>query len=379
MTGFHFITTRQIICEPGSASQAGSVAAALGAARLLLVTDAAISGIGLHEPVLTSLEQSGLKTTIFTGVQADPPESVVADALELARSAGVDCVIGLGGGSSMDVAKVVALMAKSGERLEQIYGVGKAKGGRLPLIQIPTTAGTGSEVTPIAIVTTGETTKQGIVAPQLLPDAAILDANLTLGLPPFVTATTGIDAMVHAIEAFTSKHRKNPYSDMLAKEALRLLTGNVEEAVKNGSNVEARSGMLLGSMLAGQAFANAPVAAVHALAYPLGGYYHLAHGLTNALVLPHVLEFNEPAAGDLYTELAGIVNPDVPPSPASLVARLRALTATCGLPVRLRDVEIPDTDLPMLAKDSMQHQRLLVNNPRDVSEQDALAIYRAAY
>jgi alcohol dehydrogenase len=379
MTGFHFMTTRQILCEPGSASQAGNVAAALGATSLLLVTDAAISGIGLHDPVLTSLEQSGSKTTIFTGVQADPPESVVAAALELARSAGVEGVIGFGGGSSMDVAKVVALMVKSGERLDQIYGVGNAKGGRLPLIQVPTTAGTGSEVTPIAIVTTGETTKQGIVAPQLLPDAAILDANLTLGLPPFVTATTGIDAMVHAIEAFTSKHRKNSYSDMLAKEALRLLTGNVEEAVKNGSNVEARSGMLLGSMLAGQAFANAPVAAVHALAYPLGGYYHLAHGLTNALVLPHVLEFNEPAAGDLYTELAGIVNPDVPPSPASLVARLRELTATCGLPVRLRDVDVPEDDLPMLAKDSMQHQRLLVNNPREVSEHDALAIYRAAY
>jgi alcohol dehydrogenase len=185
--------------------------------------------------------------------------------------------------------------------------------------------------------------------------------------------------MVHAIEAFTSRHKKNPYSDMLAKEALRLLAANVEQAVGNGSNVEARSDMLLGSLLAGQAFANAPVAAVHALAYPLGGFYHLAHGLTNALVLPCVLEFNASEADALYTELARIVSPGTTPGTASLVAKLRELTAVCGLPTRLRDVEIPEADLPMLAKDSMQHQRLLVNNPRDVTEQDALAIYRAAY
>jgi alcohol dehydrogenase len=379
MTGFSFTTTRQIICEPGSSSQTGSVANSLGVRHILVVTDASICDIGLHQAAVSSLEKAGVAVTVFSGVQADPPESIVFDALKLAKQSGVDGVLGFGGGSSMDVAKVVALLAKSGESLEAIYGVGNAKGARLPLIQVPTTAGTGSEVTPIAIITTGETTKQGIVAPQLLPDAAILDAELTLGLPPFPTATTGIDAMVHAIEAFTSRHKKNPYSDMLAKEALRLLAANVEQAVGNGSNVEARSDMLLGSLLAGQAFANAPVAAVHALAYPLGGFYHLAHGLTNALVLPCVLEFNASEADALYTELAGIVSPGTTPGTASLVAKLRELTAVCGLPTRLRDVEIPEADLPMLAKDSMQHQRLLVNNPRDVTEQDALAIYRAAY
>ena len=161
-----------------------------------------------------------------------------------------------------------------------------------PLIQVPTTAGTGSEVTPISIVTTGATTKMGVVSPLLLPDLALLDAELTLGLPPAVTAATGIDAMVHAIEAYTSKIKKNPLSDLLAREALRLLAANLDQAVHNGHNREARQAMLLGACLAGQAFANAPVAAVHALAYPLGSHFHLPHGLCNALMLPPVLAFN---------------------------------------------------------------------------------------
>ena len=379
MIEFEFTTTKQLICRPGAASDVGGVARSLEAGHVLLVTDEAIAGIELHKPALESLAGSGVEATVFTGVKADPPESVVLEALAIAKEAGVDGVIGFGGGSSMDVAKVVSLMLNSGESLEEIYGVGKAKGSRLPLIQMPTTAGTGSEVTPIAIITTGETTKQGIVAPQLLPDAAILDAELTVGLPPFPTATTGIDAMVHAIEAFASKRKKNPYSDMLAKEALRLLARNVVDAVTNGTNVEARSAMLLGAMMAGQAFANAPVAAVHALAYPLGGYYHIAHGLTNALVLPHVLEFNEPEAGGLYAELASVVDPGAQASPETLVARLRELTANCGLPTRLRDVDIPESDLPKLAREAIKHQRLLVNNPREVTERDALSIYRAAF
>ncbi len=379
MTEFEFTTTKHLICAPGAAAKVGNVASSLGITHVLVVTDAAISNMGLLEPVLAGLGESAVKVTVFSGVKADPPESVVLEALELGRSAGVDGLLGFGGGSSMDVAKVVSLVLLSGESLGEIYGVGKARGSRLPLIQVPTTAGTGSEVTPIAIITTGETTKQGIVAPQLLPDVAILDAELTVGLPPFPTATTGIDAMVHAIEAFTSKRKKNPYSDMLAKEALKLLAANVEEAVKNGTNIPARSAMLLGAMMAGQAFANAPVAAVHALAYPLGGHYHIAHGLTNALVLPHVLEFNMPEAGVLYTELASVVSPNVPAASSSLPARLQELTINCGLPTRLRDVEIPESDLPMLANEVMQHQRLLVNNPRELSERDALSIYQAAY
>ena len=184
-----------------------------------------------------------------------------------------------------------------------------AKGQRLPLLLAPTTAGTGSEVTPIAIVTTPTTEKKGVVSPRLLPDWAILDPELTLGLPPPVTAATGIDAMVHAIEAYTSRHKKNPISDQFARQALALLSANIREVCTNGANLEARGNMLLGSMLAGMAFANAPVAAVHALAYPIGAIFHVPHGLSNALVLMGVLRFNLPEAQTLYAELAPILDP----------------------------------------------------------------------
>ncbi|KZY10800.1 alcohol dehydrogenase, partial [Alcanivorax sp. HI0035] len=254
---------------------------------------------------------------------------------------------------------------------------------RLPLIQVPTTAGTGSEVTPVAIVTTGATTKAGVVAPSLLPDLAVLDATLTLGLPAHVTAATGVDAMVHAIEAYTSAHKKNPYSDMLAREALRLLGGNLVTAVKEGDNLAAREACLLGAMMAGQAFANAPVAAVHALAYPLGGHFHIPHGLSNSLVLPEVLKFNATVAAPLYAELAPILSDrpftDANDGAQALIAALEALIDAVGLPVRLRDAGVTEESLETLASDAMLQQRLLVNNPRDVSEADALAIYKAVY
>ncbi|MNH20659.1 1,3-propanediol dehydrogenase [compost metagenome] len=250
---------------------------------------------------------------------------------------------------------------------------------------MPTTAGTGSEVTPIAIVTTGEHSKMGVVSTLLLPDLALLDADLTLGLPPAVTAATGIDAMVHAIEAYTSKLKRNPLSNLLAREALQLLAGNLDEAVHNGRNREARQAMLLGACLAGQAFANAPVAAVHALAYPLGGHFQIPHGLSNALVLPHVLRFNAEAAAPLYAELAPLLlgarlqAGDVNSLTAQLINELAELNPRCGLPTRLRDAGVPESSLEHLARDAMQQQRLLVNNPREVSEADALAIYREAF
>jgi alcohol dehydrogenase len=213
---------------------------------------------------------------------------------------------------------------------------------------------------------------------------AVLDADLTLGLPPAVTAMTGVDAMVHAIEAYTSKHKKNPVSDNLARQALVLLNDNIRTAVHEGSNQTARANMLLGAMMAGQAFANAPVAAVHALAYPLGGHYHIPHGLSNSLVLPAVLEFNAPEAASLYAELAPIVvGPGVSGSDeartAAMVAALRQLIDDVQLPATLEQAKVKESDLEMLAEDAMLQQRLLVNNPRDVEYDDALAIYRAAY
>jgi alcohol dehydrogenase len=254
---------------------------------------------------------------------------------------------------------------------------------RLPLVMVPTTAGTGSEVTSIAIVTTGESTKAGIVNSALLADTVLLDASLTLGLPPAVTAATGIDAMVHAIEAYTSVLRKNPVSDMLAREALRLLSGNLMRVFQDGQDLAARQAMLTGALLAGQAFENAPVAAVHALAYPLGGIYHLTHGVSNALILPHVMRFNSPACATLYAELAEVVLPGIQGTAGqrcdAFIAHMADLTARTGLPLRLRDCDIAEAAIATLAESAMGQQRLLRNNPLPVSLDDARAIYQAAW
>ncbi len=387
MQPFSFATTAQILCESGSATRLADLCRERDAQRVLLVTDPGITRLGLLDDILLGFALAGLSVAVYDQVQADPPEAVVLEAVELAKVLGAQLVVGFGGGSSMDVAKLVALLAHPDcqQGLADIYGVGNARGRRLPLLQVPTTAGTGSEVTPIAIVTTGETTKMGVVSPLLLPDLALLDADLTLGLPAAVTAATGIDAMVHAIESYTSKLKKNPLSDLLGREALRLLAGNLDAVVRDGRNREARQAMLLGACLAGQAFANAPVAAVHALAYPLGGHFHIPHGLSNALVLPHVLRFNTEVAAPLYAELAPLVlGSKLKPGSAAelteqLIQELAAFSERSGLPTRLRDAGVPEAMLARLASDAMLQQRLLVNNPREVSEAQALAIYQAAY
>ncbi|MED5611251.1 iron-containing alcohol dehydrogenase [Pseudomonas sp. JH-2] len=387
MQPFSFATTAQILCESGSAARLGALCRERGAARVLIVSDPGITRLGLLDGVLPGFAAAGVAVRVFDQVLADPPEAVVLQAAMQALEMGAQLVVGFGGGSSMDVAKLVALLAhpQATQALPELFGVGNARGPRLPLIQVPTTAGTGSEVTPIAIVTTGATTKSGVVSPHLLPDLALLDADLTLGLPPAVTAATGIDAMVHAIEAYTSKLKKNPLSDLLAREALRLLAQNLDAVVHHGANREARQAMLLGACLAGQAFANAPVAAVHALAYPLGGHFHIPHGLSNALVLPEVMRFNAPAAAALYAELAPLLlgerlrAGDRDGLVEQFIDELAALSPRCGLPSRLRDAGVPEHALVVLASDAMQQQRLLVNNPREVGEADALAIYRAAY
>lgn len=387
MQAFAFSTTRTILNEPGSARRLAQICKEQGATSVLIVTDPGIRKVGLLERALPGFAEAGLTVQVFDETEADPSEATVLKASAQGRQQGADLVVGFGGGSSMDVAKLVALLAAPDCRqaLPEMYGVGNASGRRLPLIQVPTTAGTGSEVTPIAIVTTGATTKAGVVSPVLQPDIALLDAELTLGLPPAVTAATGIDAMVHAIEAFTSKHKKNPLSDMLAKEALKLLAGNLSQAVQQGSDLKARSNMLLGALLAGQAFANAPVAAVHALAYPLGGHFHIPHGLSNSLVLPHVMRFNAAEAHHEYAELAPIIMGKAYKAgtaakvSAALIDYLEDLILEVGLPARLRDCKVPEHFLQRLASDAMQQQRLLINNPREVTEQDALDIYRAAY
>jgi len=351
------------------------------AKRVLVVTDPGLIRAGIIDPLLHNLKAAGLDVEVFDQVLADPPESVILAAARLAK--GVDVIIGMGGGSSMDTAKLAAIVCMGEQALHTMYGVDKVTSSRKPLIQIPTTAGTGSEVTPISVVTTGESTKAGVVSGVLYADMALLDPTLLLALPAHITAETGIDAMVHAIEAYTSKIKKNPISDHLAIKALSLLAEHLPKAYDDGANLEHRSATMLGAMLAGQAFANAPVAGVHALAYPLGGVYHLAHGLSNALMLPHVLRYNLDAAAPLYAQLADVLITDCSGTTTVKATRfIEYMTTLCekvGLNKRLRDKDIPQDGLQDLAEQAILQTRLLQNNPKDISLADALAIYQQAW
>mgnify|MGYP000741809722 FL=1 len=355
--------------------------------RILFVSDKGLMSLGLTENTLKELQKMS-SVQVFDDVEADPSQKTLLKAIEVGKKFKATGVIGFGGGSSMDVAKLAALILGSNENLEEAWGVAKAKGPRLPLALIPTTAGTGSEVTPISIITVGEEEKKGVSSALILPDLAILDPDLTLGLPANTTAATGIDAMVHAIEGYSSSNKNNnPISKMLAIEALKLLSGSIEKAVFDGSNVEARGNMLLGSMIAGKTFANSPVAAVHALAYPIGGTFHVSHGLSNSLVLPYVLRFNsvDSKAAKDYAELAPYVFPELDINKgtqavcAEFIDKLESLSKKLGLPQKLREVDIPKNACEKMAKDAMLQTRLLVNNPREVTEVDALNIYQSAW
>ena len=383
MSNFSFETPPRVICADGESERLGDLLREFGVSRPLVVTDRGIVEAGLLEPLLARLRTLGLDITVFADVLADPPASCVEAAVALALATRADGVIGFGGGSSLDVAKLVALLSRSGETLDALFGVGRAVGVRWPLIQVPTTAGTGSEVTPIAIVTMPNGEKQGVVSRRLYADVAVLDATLTLGLPARVTAMTGIDAMVHAIEAYTSRHAKNVLSDTLAMRALRLLSDHIVAAIEDGSNLEARRAMLQGSMLAGMAFANAPVGAVNALASPISGQFHVPHGLSNALVLLPVLEFNLAEADAMYAELADAVRATErtwhrSASGRAFIDAMAIIVGELGLERTLGELGVIEADLPGLATDAMTVQRLLVNNPRDVSYEQALALYRDA-
>ena len=377
MTPFVFNTTPSIRMGAGEIENLGNISSAICTGCALIVTDAGMVRTGIVARAEAILQRAGVVVKTYVDVVADPPEAVVMDAVNMAKGCGL--VIGIGGGSSLDVAKLAALLAGNVGTLAGAYGVNKATGPRLPLIVIPTTAGTGSEVTPIAIVTTGASEKMGVVSPLIIPDIALLDPELTYDLPAHVTAATGIDAMVHAIEAYASvSPNNNPVSRALAIEALRLIGGALERAVTAPRDCAARADMLLGSLLAGQAFANSPVAAVHALAYPIGGHFKVPHGLSNALVLPHVLRFNTQTHPDDYAALAPHAFAGGPATAEALIDGLVALSKACGLPQTLRDVGIGAADLPRLTADAMNQTRLLVNNPRPVCYADALAIYEAA-
>ena len=350
---------------------------------VLLVTDDQLLGLGLAQPWITELERTRA-VAVFSAVEADPAKATLLAAVEAGRAAGVTSVVGFGGGSPMDVAKLAAYLLGSGDDLDAIWGVEVAAGRKLPLVLVPTTAGTGSEATPISVITVDGGTKLAVNARAITANIAILDPTLTVGLPRHVTAATGIDAMVHAVEAYTSARLKNPLSDALAREALRLLSANLIRACEAPDDLASRSAMLLGAHLAGVAFSNAPVAGVHALAYPLGGLHHLPHGLSNALMLRHVLQHNAVAAREHYAELAEIVAPDCAGQGsqakcAILIDALDKMIIDSGLKPRLRDHGITASDIPLLAREAMKQQRLLMNNPCAIDEADAARLYEAAW
>ena len=380
---------RSFTFHPGPRLSAGAdkstdIAEFLPEGPCLFVTDEQLIKLGLAEPALEALEVSGRHPTVFDKVEADPSRATLEAAIEAGRAAGAVSVVGFGGGSPMDVAKLAGYLLGSGDVLDEVWGVDIAKGRRLPLVLVPTTAGTGSEATPISVITCEGGVKLAVNARPLTADWAVLDPQLTVGLPRGVTAATGIDAIVHAVEAYTSARLKNPLSDALAREALRLLTGNLMTACEEPRNIAAREAMLLGAHLAGLAFSNAPVAGVHALAYPLGGLHHLPHGVTNALMLRHVLQHNSEAAREHYAELAPIVVPDCEAEGsqarvALLIDRLDELVRESGIAPRLRDYGIDVAEAPMLAREAMKQTRLLVNNPCEITEADAQRLYEAAW
>jgi|TARA_B100001079_G_scaffold3871_1_gene3326 alcohol dehydrogenase class IV len=387
LNSFQFNTTPGLRFGSGQAKDSCKEISCKLGERILFITDKGLMSLGLTNPTIKELKKNG-SVEIFDNVEADPSQKTLLNAIEVGKKIKATGVIGFGGGSSMDVAKLTALIVGSNENLEEAWGVANAKGPRLPLVLIPTTAGTGSEVTPISIITVGEEEKKGVSSSLILPDLAILDPELTLGLPASTTAATGIDAMVHAIEGFASSNKNNnPISKMLAIEALKLLGGSIEQAILDGSNVEARGNMLIGAMLAGKAFANSPVAAVHALAYPIGGTFHISHGLSNSLVLPYVLRFNtvDTKASKDYAELAPYVFPNIDTNKgaqavsAEFIDKLEDLSKRLGLPQKLREVDIPKEACEKMARDAMKQTRLLVNNPREVTEKDALNIYQSAW
>ena len=380
MNTFNFNSVPNIISGSGKIDELSNICLKHQILNPLVVTDFGIKELGYVKIIEKILSKNKIEISIFDQVKADPPEKNIFDAVYIAKKNKCDSIIGLGGGSSMDVAKAVSYFSINDKKIQDCYGVGKLTHKRMPLIQIPTTAGTGSEVTNIAIFTLESEQKMGIVDPLLYADHVILDANLTLNLPNTITAYSGIDAMVHAIEAFTTKLKKNPISDSLAKEALYLLGKNIKIVHKEPKNIKARESMLLGSTLAGMAFTNAPCAGVHALAYPVGALFKVPHGLSNSLVLPEVIKFNANSAESLYLEIADLCIPELKNKKVHMsdfINGINNLISYLKIPKKLKEVGVNHNDIPKLAEDAMKQERLLINNPVKIEYKNAVNIYES--
>ena len=330
---------------------------------------------------VNTLEKNKIEILQDTSIIAEPSFSDFEKLMEKIIPFNPDVVIGIGGGSVLDIAKLVAAQLENEQQLKDYVGIGLLKGRKKKLICVPATSGTGSEVSPNAILVDDENQKKGIISPFLVPDIVYVDPLLTISVPPSITAATGLDALTHCLEAYTNKFSQ-PFIDVYAYEGMRLIATNIVTAVKDGKNIEAREKVAMGSLLGGFCLGPVNTAGVHALSYPLGSMFHLAHGLSNALLLPYVMEYNIPAATKKYADVAIALGcekqVDDKATACAGVKKIKELIKACGIPATLNEVNVPGSAIPQMAADAMKIQRLLKNNPREITETDAIDIYTTA-
>jgi len=353
----------------------------VNARKVLIITIEPLL-LKLNESI-QQLENESIEVYTDITITQEPYFSDYTTLVQKVSSFNPDVVIGIGGGSVLDIAKLVAAQLENDQTLEQYVGIGLLKGRKKKLFCLPATSGTGSEVSPNAIlVDDSDGQKKGIISPYLVPDVVIVDPLLTISVPPSITAATGIDALTHCLEAYTNKF-SHPMIDLYAFEGMKLISSNIVQAVRNGNDEEARTAVALGSLYGGICLGPVNTAAVHALSYPLGSMFHLAHGLSNALLLPYVMEFNLVASPCKYASVAIALGCDRDIDDMATarrgVQKIKELIKQCGLPLRLREAGVTENAIPLIAKDAMKVQRLLKNNPREVNLDDAIKIYKEAF
>jgi alcohol dehydrogenase len=373
----------QIIFGVDKVRQLADLVKELGGRRVFLVADPGLQQSGIIEQLTAVLDADEIPYTVYDKVSPEPGLKLADQGVKLAKKNKADCVVGVGGGSALDIAKAVSILLTNGGKAEDYLGLGKIKKKGVPKIMIPTTAGTGAEVTFTAVFINEKTnSKGGMNGDPLYPDAAILDPSLTLSLPQHVTAATGIDAFTHALEAYVST-QAHLVSDMYGLEAIGLISANLRSAYANGDNLEARSAMLLGSLLGGKALATAGVGLVHAMAYPLGGMFNTAHGLANAVLLPYVVEYNIIGNPEKFAVIAQVMGYETEGLPVREAAQLAVdaihqLNADVGIPPSLAALDIPADKIPEMAKIALTVTRPVENNPRKPTEDDVISVYEAA-
>lgn len=379
-----FQTIRRIIFGPGSLQGIGNEIKRLGGSRVLVVTDPGIKAAGLVDKLAAALESADLPYHVFAEVEPDPRVEVVDESLAAARGFAPDLVVGLGGGSALDVSKVTAVMLTNSGPIDDYFGMELVPKPGLPLVLIPTTAGTGSEMTSICVLSdTKNDVKKGIVSEHMFASVALLDPELTLGLPQHVTAMTGMDAFVHAMESYTGV-RASFLTDTLNLQAIRMIAAFLRRAYANGSDIEARTQMLQASCVAGMAFSNTQNGLDHAIALAIGGRFHLPHGLLTAFICPWVMEFNLMACPDKYIKIAEAFGEDTTgmnkmAAAGLAVKAVKSMLDDFGISYRLSSYNVPREVIPELAKATIGAARLISNNPRGVSEKDVITLLEANY